>query len=167
MPNIRRRHVKSSLLTNAGFSLLEVLVAVTLLGGALAALGQLFAIATRANASARAATVSVVLATEKIEQLRQNVSLVSPGGSLQANLANFSDYLDGSGRPLGPGPSSPAGSAFLRRWSVEALTSDPTGSRLLRVRVMRLTGLPRSERAWPGTEPDESRLFTVITQRDR
>ena len=54
----------------AGFSLLEVLVATTILTVALVALAELFAISTRANDSARVTTFAAVLAQQKMEQLR-------------------------------------------------------------------------------------------------
>jgi len=70
-----------------GFSLLEVLVATTILAVGLAALAQLFAMSTNANKHARATTVATVLAIEKMEQLRGlmwgfdnlGVALADPG----------------------------------------------------------------------------------------
>ncbi len=53
-----------------GFSILEALVATTIMAVALTALAQLFAVATRANSSARATTYASVLAHQKMEQLR-------------------------------------------------------------------------------------------------
>ena len=53
-----------------GFSLVEVLLATTLLTVAIASLAQLFAISTRANTNARLTTFTTVLAQQKMEQLR-------------------------------------------------------------------------------------------------
>src|SRR5882762_10349392 len=53
-----------------GFSLLEVLVATTLMAVGLTALAQLFGVSTRANHSAKATTYASVLAQQKMEQLR-------------------------------------------------------------------------------------------------
>jgi prepilin-type N-terminal cleavage/methylation domain-containing protein len=54
----------------SGFSLLEVIVATSLLTVAVASLAQLFAISVRANASAKTTTYASVLAQQKMEQLR-------------------------------------------------------------------------------------------------
>src|SRR4051812_7788108 len=53
-----------------GFSIVEVLVATSIMAVALTSLAQLFAVATRANGSARAATYTSMLAQQKMEQLR-------------------------------------------------------------------------------------------------
>ena len=149
----------------SGFSLLEVLMAVTLLAGALVALAQLCAIATSANVVARGTTVGVVLATAKIEQLRQDVSHAA-GGSLESDLAGFSDSFDAGGRSLGVGRPPPHGAAFVRRWSVQPLASDPVRSRMFQVRVLRRFAMA-SGPPWPGMHQGESRLLTLATQTDR
>ena len=53
-----------------GFSLLETVVATGLLAGALAALGQMFAISVANNRTARSGSYATVLAGQKMEQLR-------------------------------------------------------------------------------------------------
>ena len=53
-----------------GFSILEVLVAITITVVSVAGLAQMFAISTRANTSARVTTYTSVLAQQKMEQLR-------------------------------------------------------------------------------------------------
>src|SRR2546423_15347124 len=55
---------------NAGFSLLEVLVATALLATALVSLAQLFAMSTRSNIGSRNTTYAAVLAQQKLEELR-------------------------------------------------------------------------------------------------
>ncbi len=151
-----------------GVSLLEVIVAVGLLSGAVAGLAQLVAIAVRANLGARATTVSVVLATQKMEQLRArpDADRSPPGGSLLDDLPDFSDFFDGSGRPLPAGSGQPAAAFFVRRWSIQPLASDPGQSRVLEVRVLRVaTANPAG--SWPGSQPEEARFLTVITGKDR
>jgi prepilin-type N-terminal cleavage/methylation domain-containing protein len=54
----------------AGFSLLEVIIATSLLTVAVSSLAHLFVISARANTSARATTYASVLAQQKMEQLR-------------------------------------------------------------------------------------------------
>ena len=54
----------------SGFSLLEVMIATSLLTVAISSLAQLFVVSARANTSARATTYASVLAQQKMEQLR-------------------------------------------------------------------------------------------------
>ena len=54
----------------AGYSLVEAVVATGLMAGALASLGQMFAISIANNVTARAGTYATVLAEQKMEQLR-------------------------------------------------------------------------------------------------
>ena len=61
---------KSSFSNDRGFSLVETLVATTIMSVALASLAQLFLISTKANQSARITTNASVLAQQKMEQLR-------------------------------------------------------------------------------------------------
>jgi prepilin-type N-terminal cleavage/methylation domain-containing protein len=145
-----------------GFSLLEVLVAVLLVGGAIAGLGQLVTMAARANVAARSATIAAVLAAQKMEQLRADADRLTNGGSLQDDVAGYSDAFDGHGhRADGDGVS------FIRRWAVSPLPFDPVNSWVLRVRVARVPGRNAAAPPWPGALPDEARLLTVVTSRDR
>ena len=156
----RRRSTRSR--RPDGFSLIEVLVAVLLVGGTIAALGQLVMMASRANAGARAATIAAVLATQKMEQLRADADRLAIGGSLQADIPGYADALDAEGLP-----SASQSVSFVRRWAIAPLPFDPLGSRVLRVRVLRIPGASGTVPAWPGMAPDESRLLTVITAKER
>jgi prepilin-type N-terminal cleavage/methylation domain-containing protein len=152
-------------LTVAGFSLLEVLVALTLLSVTVLGLTQLFAYAARAERQGRALTAASVLASQKLDQLRSltfaydaagarvtDVSTdtatvpESPAGglgltastlaSLETNTRGYCDFLDATGRHLGAGPTPPSGTAFVRRWALAALPDDPLDSLLIHVRVV-------------------------------
>jgi hypothetical protein len=61
---------RSRFTDEAGFSLAEVMVAACILCVGLVSLAQLFAISTRGNAAARNNTYAVLLAEQKMEQLR-------------------------------------------------------------------------------------------------
>ena len=52
----------------------------------------------------------------------------SPAGALDRNTSGYVDYLDAYGRSLGGGESPPAGTVYVRRWSIERL---PANYRLL------------------------------------
>jgi type II secretory pathway pseudopilin PulG len=93
-----------------GFSILEALVATTIMAVALTALAQLFALATRANSSARATTYASVLAQQKMEQLRGLAwgfdALGLPLSDMTTDIT-AAEELPSGGRGLTPSP--PAG----------------------------------------------------------
>jgi prepilin-type N-terminal cleavage/methylation domain-containing protein len=117
--------------SRAGFTLLEVMIALTLLTGAFLAVAQLLAVAARASDRSRALATGAVLAAQKMEQLRalswaydiDGAPLdglgLSPPDALSADAAGFVDYFDGSGAPISGGPPPPPQAVFARRWSVE------------------------------------------------
>jgi hypothetical protein len=143
------------------------LFAATVLTVALAGLAQLFAVATRANSSARATTYAAILAQQKMEQLRNltyafdsrglpltdvetDITVVpelpnggtglqpSPAGALGANTVGYVDYLDANGISLGGlAAIPPPGAVYIRRWSVEPLPLNPDNTIVLQVLVMR------------------------------
>jgi type II secretory pathway pseudopilin PulG len=152
--------------SEAGFSLVETLVATGLLAGAVAVLGQMFAISMADHTSARTATFAAVLADQKMEQLRglawgfdiiglpltdtsSNIALPiesatggpglspSPSNSLRANVDGYVDYIDQFGRIVGGGATVPAQAVYIRRWSVEPLPTNPNNTVILQVLVTR------------------------------
>ena len=133
-----------------GFSLLEVLFATTILTIAVLSVAQLFAVAARANASARTSAVAALLASQKIEQLRAlawsfdasgvpftdtttgSVGLSpSPDGALDRDVDGYSDWLDASGRAV----LRASAAAYVRRWSIAPLPSNPD-TLVLQVKVV-------------------------------
>jgi prepilin-type N-terminal cleavage/methylation domain-containing protein len=122
-----------------GYSLLEVLVATSLVAVGVAALAHLTMLAVYANRHARLATAAAILAQQKMEDLVAGVAAgsatASPAGTLRATMPGYSDFVDGAGRTLGGGPRPPAGSVYLRRWSIDPLPNSPGGVRILQVLV--------------------------------
>jgi prepilin-type N-terminal cleavage/methylation domain-containing protein len=173
----------------AGFSLLEVLVAITILLVALTVLAQVSAIATRANTTARTTSITTLLAVQKMEQLRAltwgfdasgnpssdtttDIAIVpprpnegvglspSPGGTLEQNTPGYCDFVDATGRSLGGDGAAAAGAIFARRWSIEPLPAVPD-TLVLQVVVTRL----RTSVAGPvKLLPDEARLIGAKTR---
>jgi len=179
---------------NGGFSILEVLVAITIMTVAVAGLAQMVALSTRANTSARATTYAAVLAQQKMEQLRSltwgfdviglpvtdttsDIAVVpesaaggsglspSPVNSLGASIAGYCDFVDTFGRPLGGGTTPPAGTAYIRRWSIEPLPGNPDNTIVLQVLVTRWGS--RHAAAWSTGRraPDEAWLVSVKTRK--
>lgn len=176
-----------------GFSLVEVLVAATILTVALTALAELFAVSTRVNSLAKATTYATLLAQQKMEQLRSlawgfdafglpltdsttDIAVApesadggaglspSPPDALRRNTTGYVDYLDGSGTVLGTGSTPPAGTVYLRRWSV--VPADPANTLVLQVMVTRNRNRGMAEAATGGSRfPDEVRLLSVKTRK--
>ncbi len=156
-----------------GFTLLEVLIATTLLFVGVAALAGLSMMATRANTAARTTTFASLLAAQKMEELRsltwgydalgqpRSDLTPSPADALSHNTSGYCDFLDAAGRSLGGGSSPPAQAAFVRRWSIEPLPSNPANTLVLHVLVMRV----RSDQSGVAHAlPDEASLVTVRTR---
>jgi type II secretory pathway pseudopilin PulG len=133
-----------------GFSLVEALFATTLLTALFVGVAQLAAVAARANERSRSMTRTIVLASQKLEQLRglawtfdatgaaisdfstdttampESPSggtglTASPADALSQNVAGYCDFLDEAGRSLGGSTTPPANTAFVRRWSIDPL----------------------------------------------
>ena len=147
-----------------GASLIEVLVAVVLVVTVTAGVAQLLVWARREAWSSGSRSIAVTLAAEKLERLRgltwelddagtprsdatTDLSVEpatasgtglqpSPADSLTTNTAGFVDYVDAEGRWRGTGARPPAGTAFVRRWSVEAFATDGGNTVVLTVLVV-------------------------------
>jgi len=178
-----------------GFSLIEVLLATTLLTVGIISLAQLFAVSTRANTNARLTTFTTVLAQQKMEQLRSltwgfdsqglpltdtstNITAAveaptggkgltpSPVGALGENTDGYCDFLDRNGQSLGGGTTPPANAIYVRRWSVEPLPTNPNNTLVLQVLVARNRNRNAADQA-VGVDrmPDEARIISVKTRK--
>jgi prepilin-type N-terminal cleavage/methylation domain-containing protein len=178
-----------------GFSLLEVLIATTILSVSLAALAELCTMSARANGSARTTTCAVILAQQKMEQLRSltwgfdtiglpftdtttDTTTVperdaggtglsrSPGDALLQNTDGYVDYLDTYGRTLGGGATPSDGTVYIRRWSIEPLPANPENTVVIQVLVMRHRDSGAADMAAGVTRlQDEARLISVKTRK--
>lgn len=113
-----------------GATLVEAVIAIGLLAGAVVSLAALASLAVRGHTLARERTMSVVLALQKMESLSREAATLplSPADSLAHDVPGFVEFLDGRGRAAGAGD----GVVFVRRWSVEPL---PREAALLAIRV--------------------------------
>ena len=156
---------KSSFSSDAGFSLLEVLVATGLLAAAVVTLAQLFAVSTRANLGARNVSYASILAEQKVEELRaltwgfdsQGLPISdtttdttvspetatggaglspSPANALRENTAEYVDFIDAFGNKVGTGgTTAPDQAVYTRRWSIEPLPTNPNNTLIIQVLV--------------------------------
>ena len=149
----------------AGFSLAEVLISMGILTAVSLGVAQLFAVSTRANLVARGQTSTTAMAEQKMEQLRSltwgfdpegqglpvsdtstNLAVdpplptgaglnPSPLDSLEQNTPRYVDYLDAHGTQVGTGMTAPGSAAFIRRWSIRPLPTNPNNTLVLQVLV--------------------------------
>jgi hypothetical protein len=178
-----------------GCSLLEVLVATTIVVVGVMALAQLFALATHANLHAKQTTFTAILAQQKMEQLRGLAWSIdplgvpvsdlstdtravpeaasggtglspSPPGALARNLEGYCDFVDGKGQLLGGGTTPPPGAVYVRRWSIEPVPSNPANTLVLQVLVTRTRNPRAADAATVAARlPDEARLVTVKARK--
>ena len=142
--------------SEAGFSILEALIAATVFAVAVVSLVQLVRHAAEQSLRTELATVSLTLAQSKLEALRaarfefdasglriEDGSLaVSPADAHMRDAAPYVETLDRFGEALPPS----ARAAYLRRWSISSVDDDvdtrllivcvtPTGTRASAVRA--------------------------------
>ena len=148
-----------------GFTLVEVVIAIGLLTMVSLGVAQLFAASTRANLSARSGTSTTTMAEQKMEQIRSltwgfdlagqglpvsdtttNLAVYpmtangsglnpSPPDSLEQNVTGFFDYVDAHGVWVGTGATIPGTAAYVRRWSISPLPTNPNNTLVIQVLV--------------------------------
>lgn len=148
---------------DAGFTLVEAVIAAGMAATLAAGVAQVFWFSTRAMHVARVRTLAAVLAAQKMEQLRSLAWAHSPGGellsdsttnlavdppssggpglgaapgSLDADIPFYVDYANAAGTTV----SSSAAAAYVRRWRIAPLASDPENQLMLEVRVLTVGG---------------------------
>ncbi len=109
-----------------GFSLLEVLVAATIMTVALTSLAQVLALGTALNASAGRTTFAVILASQKVESLRG-----LSWDALGRQAGRTVDYLDRAGVPAVDSEAA----SFTRESIVQARVEDPANLIAVQVTV--------------------------------
>jgi prepilin-type N-terminal cleavage/methylation domain-containing protein len=96
-----------------GFSLVETIVATSLLAGALVTLAQFVAAGVQTGAAARARAAATLIGEQKMEQLR-----ALPWPAIAVMPSDSTDYLGASGEERCRGANVPCGDAvYVRRWS--------------------------------------------------
>src|SRR5690349_12495589 len=128
--------------SDAGMSLVEVCVAMLILGSAAFAAAHLFVLTLKTVAGARMQSAVTMLAAQKVEQLRASgwqvagsiaPLPVSPANSLAMNSTGFVEYFDQNGQSLGSGSMPPPGAVYICRWFVDTHPWNPSEMRVIRV----------------------------------
>jgi prepilin-type N-terminal cleavage/methylation domain-containing protein len=124
---VHRLHLAAGMDRRAdGFSLVEVMVATCVLAVGLVSLVQLALLAQAANRSAALVTVAAMLAQNKMEQLRSS--------SWPDASESCCEYFGVHGERL-TGGAPPVGTAFVRRWTIDPVSTMPESARVLQVWV--------------------------------
>lgn len=184
-------HRQPSKSSTAGFTILEVVVALVLLAGALSGVAGLLTVSFRATRQARVQTSTTLLAAQKLEQLRSltwasdagglpqsdletdlcvdppgagGLGLQpSPGNALTENVSGYVDYLGRRGEWVGTGVVPPSEAVYARRWSIEPLAEDPADTLVLQVLV--------TAASWSGPSaarlPGDAAVVSVVTRKSR
>ena len=187
-----------------GFSLIETIIASSVMIAGAVALAQLFIMSTRSNVAAKSTSITAVLAEQKMEQLRSlewgfdtlglpntdttsdtaKVPMSNTGGTglspspvftvtdgktttLSKNVIGWVDYVDKYGNSLGGGTETPPGAtAYIRRWSVEPLPTNPNNTIVLQVLVTPM-GLRNSDDTTGSVrrKDQEARIISVKTRK--
>lgn len=144
-----------------GFSLIETLVATTLVVTAVGALAQIAVLASRENQRAGVVTAAVLLAESKAEEL-----LATPWeqlgrsdrGAIDVNVEGFYDLVDQAGRQVARQRAQTPGAIYVRRWSIEQLPESPEDAVV--IQVMAAAG------AGSGSADRRARIVTVRRRPD-
>jgi prepilin-type N-terminal cleavage/methylation domain-containing protein len=132
----------------AGFSLVELLVAMAIVLAGVVSLARLFLVSADAARVAQMSSSALLLAQRKLEALRADAPALdaTPAGTLDADTAGYVDY------------PSEGGTAFVRRWAIEPLPGSVREGLLVQVVVLqRVAERHRMAGA--------TRLVTVIARR--
>lgn len=176
-----------------GFSLIEAVVAVSLLAVGVSSAAQVVLAAGRVNAASWQAGVVQLAARERLEQLRSlawtsdaalvplsdwssdltltppratgGIGLgVSPVNALVSNVAGYCDFLNSRGTWIPGGPQTPIGAVWVRRWSI-ALTDTLPDTLTLQVIVVPVSAGGGSAAASAARRVNGAWLLDVKTRR--
>lgn len=146
----------SPIASAAGSSLVEVIVATSLVATSLVGVAQLFASAISSNIVSQATTFTTTLAAQKLEQLRSDTGLTrSPPDALEEDTPGYVDYVDASGNASDERRARDR-ALYVRRWSVEPLPVDPENALILQVHVARIRRAASRDRL-----PGDARMVMV------
>ncbi len=142
--------------------LVEVVIAVGLLVTLATGVVHLFAMSARSVVRARHRTSALILAADKIEQLRAGVQTPGTAAGPLETRGEQTEYLDIDGRLQGRGRTPPSGSMYARVWSVGAL---PGSNDVLVVWVAVAPIRAGAGGRASAVAPDGARLVTLLRVR--
>lgn len=182
--------------SDRGFSLIEVVVSLGLLSVVALGVAQMFAVSTRANFVAKGRSSATALAEQKMEQIRSltwgfdadglglpvsdtttNLAVwpptqngtglnPSPANALDTNVPGFFEYLDENGAWV----ASAGDAAYVRRWAIRPLPTNPNNTLVIQVLVSPLADERAREAVATGTRRriiGDALLTSVKTRKAR
>ena len=141
-----------------GVGLVEALVAAALFAALAAGVAHVFAMSARALVQARHRTSSLMLAVDKVEQLRAGGG---PWGAPPAAGVARTELLSTEGRSLGGGGAPPSGAVYRRSTSVRRSAARP-GTLIVEVRVVAGPGGGGGAFPAPAPAPNEVVVVTLL-----
>jgi len=100
-----------------GFSLVEAIVSIGLLTGALVTLAHLVSMSVAANASAKHWVLASIAAGQKLEEMRASPML--------SDVSDGLDHLNAAGARICEGAEPCEGVVYAREWSIRPLARAP------------------------------------------
>src|SRR6185436_11082663 len=89
----------------------------------------------------------------------------SPSNTLRVSTNGYVDYLDQYGTSLGGGTVVPTNTAWIRRWMVEPLPTNPNNTIIIQVLVTRSRNRGTANAGSVARGSEEARLVTVKTRK--
>jgi hypothetical protein len=138
-----------------GTTLVEAIIAIGLLAGAVVSMAGLASVAIRTSAIARERSMATLLAVQKMEVLCRDASALAPSAANAwfVDTPGHVEYLDEFGRPL-----AGARGVYVRRWAVAPLPAD---ANLLAITVVVAVCRTRPGSASCGDPVSHARLASV------
>lgn len=89
----------------------------------------------------------------------------SPPATLERNVPPYVDYVDAEGEWVGNGATAPSTAAFIRRWAIRGLPSDPDRTLIIQVLVTSVAQeASRGAGSWTRRTGQETLLTAVRTR---
>ena len=119
----------------AGFAVIGSLI-IASLTTVLLSVAQKVTAERRPNAKPAEAHLASILAEQKLRELNAESLSLSPDSALLENLNGFVEYLDKKGVLLGGGATPNPKTAYIRRWSISAVPTNPDEQVVIRVLIL-------------------------------
>jgi Tfp pilus assembly protein PilV len=145
----------SNVRSERGTTLVEAIVAIGLLAGAVVSMAGLASVAIRTSTIARERSMATLLAVQKMEVLCRDASALAPSAAnaWSVDTPGQVEYLDQYGRPL-----AGARGVYVRRWAVAPLPAD---ANLVAIQVDVAMCRARSGASGCGDPVSQARLASV------